>query len=120
LGESPAYPVLVQGLPKLNKTREQIHNTEVIMKLSTTLIPALVLLTGSGWAMAEEESLETLPRFNQVPHFRQVDTDRNGGIDKTEASQVPRLVEVFAQADMDANGWLTQEEYSAVEQASGT
>ncbi|MGH8659688.1 MAG: hypothetical protein ACREV4_14750 [Gammaproteobacteria bacterium] len=55
---------------KLNHASEardpKIHSTEVTMKLSKTLIPALVLLAGTGWAMAEEESVETLPRFSQV------------------------------------------------------
>ncbi|MGH8611405.1 MAG: EF-hand domain-containing protein [Gammaproteobacteria bacterium] len=82
------------------------------MKLSKTLIPALILLVSSGWTMAEEESVETLPRFSQV------DTDQNGGISKTEASQVPGLVEAFAQVDINADGWLNQDEYRAVEQAS--
>jgi hypothetical protein len=90
------------------------------MILIKTLIPALILLSGLGWAMAEEESAETLPRFNQVPRFSQVDKDQNGGLSKTEASQVPRLVEVFAQADINADGWLNQDEYRTVEQQEGT
>lgn len=82
------------------------------MTLTKTLIPALIVLTGSGWAMAADESVETIPRFSQV------DVDQDGGISKTEASQVPGLVEVFAQADINSDGWLNQDEYRAVEQAS--
>ncbi|MGH8656167.1 MAG: hypothetical protein ACREYE_30065 [Gammaproteobacteria bacterium] len=82
------------------------------MTLTKILIPALIVLTDSGWAVAADESVETIPRFSQV------DVDQDGGISKTEASQVPGLVEVFAQADINSDGWLNQDEYRAVEQAS--
>ncbi|MGH8593102.1 MAG: hypothetical protein ACREX9_11075 [Gammaproteobacteria bacterium] len=82
------------------------------MILSKTLIPALIVLAGSGWAMAAEESAETLPRFSQV------DADQNGGISKTEAEAVPGLVGAFAQVDINVDGWISQEEYRAVEQSS--
>lgn len=68
------------------------------MTISKTLIPTLILLVGSGWAMAEqgmteegtqEGSAETLPRFDQV------DADQNGAISKTEAHAVPGLVRTF-------------------------
>ncbi len=80
------------------------------MTVSKILIP----VAGSGGAMAAEESVETVPSFSQV------DADQNGGISKTEASQVPGLVEAFAQAqiDINADGWLDQDEYTAVEQDS--
>lgn len=64
------------------------------MKLSQTLIPTLILLSGSGWVMAQEESTQTLPSFSQV------DADRDGGISATEAQAVPGLVETFAQVDI--------------------
>ena len=82
------------------------------MTVSKTLIPALILIAGSGWVMAVEETTETLPSFSQV------DADQNGGISKTEASQVPGLVEAFAAVDINADGWLDQDEYTALEQAS--
>jgi hypothetical protein len=76
------------------------------------LISALILITGSGWALAAEESTEPLPNFSEV------DADQNGGISQTEASQVPGLVEAFAAVDVNADGWLDQDEYTALEQAS--
>lgn len=82
------------------------------MTLSKTLIPALILLSGSGGAMAAEESIETMPSFSQV------DADQNGGISTTEAQAVHGLVEVFAQADFNTDGWLNQGEYTAIQQAS--
>ncbi|MGH8606258.1 MAG: CBS domain-containing protein [Gammaproteobacteria bacterium] len=66
------------------------------MTASKTLIPA----GGSGGPMAAEEI------GGDAPSFSQVDVDL--------------LVEAFAQAQLDINtdGWLDQDEYTAVEQAS--
>lgn len=55
-----------------------------------------------------------------LPRFSQVDADQNGGISKTEAQVVPGLAESFAQVDINSDGWLNQDEYGAVEQASST
>lgn len=83
------------------------------MTLSKTLIPALILLFGSGWVIAEMAEKEFT---GTLPYFTQVDADQNGGIPKTEARVVPGLVEVFARADIDSNGWLNQGEYLTVRQ----
>jgi EF hand len=87
------------------------------MIVSKTFIPALILLFGAGWAMAEEGMTEEGEQ--RLPNFNQVDADRNGVISPGEASQVPGLVEAFAQVDLNTDGWLDQDEYSALEQASG-
>jgi len=54
------------------------------MTLSKTLIPALIVLAGSGWAMATEESVETIP---SLPRWMRT---------KTAASPRPRRAKCLA------------------------
>lgn len=42
-----------------------------------------------------------------------LDTDKDGSLNKTEVATVPELTQIFDQADADADGKLTAEEYKA-------
>jgi hypothetical protein len=43
--------------------------------------------------------------------WEQLDTDKDGNLNKTEAASIPSLQAVFDQADANADGALTGEEY---------
>ncbi|MFT4257268.1 MAG: EF-hand domain-containing protein [Pseudoxanthomonas sp.] len=45
--------------------------------------------------------------------WEDVDTDKDGAIDKQESAANPGLAQVFDQADADADGKLTVEEYKS-------
>lgn len=48
-----------------------------------------------------------------------LDVDRNGSLDRQEASALPALAKVFDQADGNADGALTGDEYRAYLDANG-
>lgn len=45
--------------------------------------------------------------------WAELDTDRNGKLDKREAASIPALQSIFDQADADADGLLSGDEYKA-------
>lgn len=85
---------------------------------SKTMIPAVFLLCASSGAMAADPAAPTEESTATLPGFTQVDVDQNGAISKTEAAQVPALVEQFAQVDSNADGWISMQEYTALEAGS--
>ncbi|MFZ5636184.1 MAG: EF-hand domain-containing protein [Pseudomonadota bacterium] len=45
--------------------------------------------------------------------WAELDTDKNGKLDKSEAASIPALQSIFDQADADADGQLSGDEYKA-------
>lgn len=83
------------------------------MRFSKSLVPGVVLLCGSGLAMAEEHRPQE--SAGAVPEFSAVDADKDGVISSSEAVAVPALVEQFSEADRNADGKLTKDEYAVIE-----
>ena len=74
------------------------------MRFSKSLIPGVVLLCGSGLAMAEEHMVRPQASDGAIPEFSAVDADKDGVISSSEAVSVPALVEQFSEADRNADG----------------
>lgn len=85
------------------------------MRFSKSLVSGVVLLCGSGLAMAEP--LPGMPQESAgaIPEFSAVDADKNGAISSSEAVAVPALVDKFSDADRNADGRLSKDEYAVVE-----
>jgi len=47
-----------------------------------------------------------------------IDVDQDGKISKTEANQVPGLVDHFSRVDRNADGGISMDEYTALESSS--
>lgn len=84
------------------------------MRFSVSLVPGMVLLCGSGLAMAEERMDRPQQSAGAIPEFSAVDADKNGVISSSEAVSVPALVEQFSEADRNADGGLTKDEYAVI------
>ncbi len=52
------------------------------------------------------------PQSDTVPTWAELDTNKDGNLNKTEAMALPSLHAVFDQADANADGLLTEEEYN--------
>jgi hypothetical protein len=85
------------------------------MRFSKSLVPGVVLLCGSGLAMAEEHMDRPQESAGTIPEFSAVDADKNGVISSSEAVAIPALVEQFSEADRNADGKLTKDEYAVIE-----
>jgi hypothetical protein len=85
------------------------------MRFSKSLVPGVVLLCGSGLAMAEEHMVRPQASDDAIPEFSAVDADKDGVISSSEAVAVPALVERFSEADRNADGQLTKDEYAFIE-----
>ncbi|MGH9892484.1 MAG: EF-hand domain-containing protein [bacterium] len=84
------------------------------MRFSKSLVPGVVLLCGSGLAMAEEHMDRPQESAGAIPEFSAVDADKNGVISSSEAISVPALVEQFSEADRNADGGLSEDEYAVI------
>jgi hypothetical protein len=75
-------------------------------------VPALgqVPMSGPGQAPATEAA-----RQDQRIGFDQVDANKDGSIDKREASSVPGLLAAFDKADADRDGKLNKSEFRIAE-----
>jgi EF hand len=85
------------------------------MRFSKSLVPGMVLLCGSGLAMAEEHMDRPQESAGAIPEFSAVDADKNGLISSSEAISIPAVVEQFSEADRNADGKLTRDEYAVIE-----
>lgn len=85
------------------------------MRFSKSLVPGVVLLCGSGLAMAEQHMDRPQESAGAMPEFSAVDANKNGVISSSEAVSVPALVEQFSEADRNADGGLTEDEYAVIE-----
>ena len=85
------------------------------MRFSKSLVPGVVLLCGSGLAMAEEHMVRPQASDDAIPEFSAVDADKDGVISSSEAVAVPALVEQFSEADRNADGQLSLQEYAVIE-----
>lgn len=52
-----------------------------------------------------------IPKEIDIPEFSTVDTDLDGAINKDEASQVPKVANLYYGADLDQDGKLNASEY---------
>ncbi len=85
------------------------------MRFSKTLVPGVVLLCGSGLAMAEELQATPQESAGAIPEFSALDSDQNGVISSSEAVSVPALVKQFSDADRNADGRLSKDEYAVID-----
>ncbi|MGH8585488.1 MAG: hypothetical protein ACREWE_04670 [Gammaproteobacteria bacterium] len=85
------------------------------MRFSKSVVPGVVLLCGSGLAMAEEHMDRPQESAGAIPEFSAVDADKDGVISSSEAVAVPAVVEQFSEADRNADGKLTKDEYAVIE-----
>ncbi len=79
-------------------------------------LAASALLLMAPFAMAQEapppEAAADAGQ-QQATSWEALDTDKNGTINKQEATQNPHLTQIFDAADADKDGELTQDEYRA-------
>lgn len=87
------------------------------MRFSKSLVPGVVLLCGSGLAMAEEHMARPQASDDAIPEFSAVDADKNGVISSSEAVSVPNVVDQFSEADRNADGRLSKDEYAVIERS---
>jgi hypothetical protein len=85
------------------------------MRFSKLLVPGMVLLCGSGLAMAEALPVMPQESAGAIPEFSAVDADKNGAISSSEAVAVPALVDKFSEADRNADGRLSKDEYAVID-----
>jgi Ca2+-binding EF-hand superfamily protein len=71
-------------------------------------IIALVLCAVSGLAIAADDS-------QAAPAFRDLDTDKDGFVNKKEAMAWSDLTAVFEHVDMNQDGKLDKSEYAALQ-----
>jgi hypothetical protein len=101
--------------PDTEKGSRTLHpnlesNEEIDMKIRELGVATLILVTGSGLALAADDAAST---GTTLPSFEKVDADGNGAISNAEASAVPGLIDMFSTADVDKDGQLSKAEYSA-------
>ena len=90
----------------------------------TILFSSMVLVFSSLAAYSgSEEDMQTQTQsdsqvqpnsMQQAKSFTEVDTDRSGTLDKTEAAAAEIEEQQFTEADKDTNGELDRKEYYAV------
>ena len=86
-------------------------------RLMTIILSSAALTFGSVAAYSgdnqEDMHSQTKPMV-QAKSFTEVDIDRSGTLDKSEAAAVEIKEEEFNEADKDTNGELDRKEYYAV------
>ncbi len=79
---------------------------------ASALAFGLPLVSAATIAHAAEPALATAPEA--TVSFTQLDANQDGYIDTSEATALPKLVEVFSKADTNADGKLSSKEFAAV------
>ena len=64
-------------------------------------------------APATDPAAQAAPEESKKVTWSDLDTDKDGKLNKTEVASVPALTQVFDDADADKDGALTPDEYKA-------
>ncbi|HEX5126000.1 MAG TPA: hypothetical protein VFW00_04600 [Rhodocyclaceae bacterium] len=91
-------------------TRTNIRQVTIVVFLFTTAVYFARPLHAQGYSDTQPQSSDT-----RIPSFSQLDTNKDGFVDRNEAAAAPALLKIWTQADADKDGKLSAEEFSAAQ-----